>query len=769
MFGIKPEPPVVLDVTLTQYRRNPVPIEDPARRAKILIGKWLQELDGGLNEINLGVVAIQNRGEAQVEYDLETSYCVARLDNHVDVGHHSKIIVSRETGCGYFKCSHVECAELSVTQISVPRQMLDEIGFEGEAALAYRPYDTCRTCSIPVLRTESERRIHAKCYHANGLESAADYRLPVYQHPNNKQTPQEEEYEWVREHFLELWFAREGDKNVSRVFPRNYVSHAWEYPSAPLYSMNGYVLQHSDPSLFFYRMMPSPMILSMANWYQETIDQISEQGSKEDKERFKQLHSAKLEGYEKLIIRLLCKFCWVVQNSSNTQMCLRLHDENGILQQIEPQSVKAYSDTWFPYGRLTKKHIQSPARQCAVGYEVDFEKEFGEIIGNKLNMAKGFRAVREYGIMPPVDYEPDLDAVEGADAIWEGIYKDLCNSQEGVFNYFKSYIAHIAKKPNTKTLVALLIISEGHGVGKDYYINKLLGSRIFGSPAYTQITDIDLAVDKFNEQVCFKVLINVDEVSKAAWNKEEKIRSMITREKVHYRKMYCNAVEIDDRANYIFTTNKFHSVRIVPEDRRFVVWQCGETHKGDHEYWDKMHKYLEDEEVLRHFWYTLMDHDITEFRPADRIPLTNEHIYLTQSALDPVLEFFQELALGLSQNTLREVPVLDREQLQSTNITITGLAPGSRVEFWVPSTDFLEHIRKRDPDYHISHMMLTNQMKGIFGNRLDMVRLYDNATRQKKRGFALRQGWRNVLAANRVSLPLDSRDPVTVSQNSMGW
>lgn len=109
------------------------------------------------------------------------------------------------------------------------------------------------------------------------------------------------------------------------------------------------------------------------------------------------------------------------------------------------------------------------------------------------------------------------------------------NGDRAIYEYLLNWFAYPLQRKR-KTGVCIVVISE-QGYGKGTIAHDLLGCGIYGevkndtqSGCYTQITDIDDIVGRFNSQSCGRIFINADECSSysAAYRMNNKFKNLIT-------------------------------------------------------------------------------------------------------------------------------------------------------------------------------------------------------------------------------------------------
>jgi energy-coupling factor transporter ATP-binding protein EcfA2 len=122
--------------------------------------------------------------------------------------------------------------------------------------------------------------------------------------------------------------------------------------------------------------------------------------------------------------------------------------------------------------------------------------------------------------------------------------------------------------------MATSILLEGpQGCGK-----SLLGQLIAGAypPDQTLECDMESVLSKFNKNLQGKVFIQCDELLVGDKRKiADKIKHLITRDKVIIEPKGVDSYSVRDLANYLFTTNQPDAADLESEDRRLIVLEVG--------------------------------------------------------------------------------------------------------------------------------------------------------------------------------------------------
>jgi putative DNA primase/helicase len=175
--------------------------------------------------------------------------------------------------------------------------------------------------------------------------------------------------------------------------------------------------------------------------------------------------------------------------------------------------------------------------------------------------------------------------------------KILCNHDENVYDYFIKWIAQMIQYPHIKTIMPTFISGEGSGKGTLFKLfEKMLGyEKVFETTNPSR----DVWGD-FNGMMCNCFLVNLNELSKKdTMEAEGKIKGLITDNTLAINQKGIPQYKIKSYHRFITTTNKEEPINSTNGDRRNLIIRSSDEKKGDYIYFETMHKFLEDIDVIR--------------------------------------------------------------------------------------------------------------------------------------------------------------------------
>lgn len=224
---------------------------------------------------------------------------------------------------------------------------------------------------------------------------------------------------------------------------------------------------------------------------------------------------------------------------------------------------------------------------------------------NIFNTWHGFEAEK----LPPINDDAKIN--ELCAPILHHIEEVITGKEH--LGFFLSWLANIIQNPVKKSGVCILIRGE-QGLGKNIILDFIL-YQLIGLRSASQNGSVETLFERFDNSTFNKVLGLVDEVnikdlvgekSKNA----EKLKNLITSRTIKYEEKMIMKVDIPNMINLIFTSNNDNAVPIPFDDRRFTVFDCKNTYKGNKEYFDNLGKHLSNPEVARAFFEYLKKYDI---------------------------------------------------------------------------------------------------------------------------------------------------------------
>jgi sporulation protein YlmC with PRC-barrel domain len=319
------------------------------------------------------------------------------------------------------------------------------------------------------------------------------------------------------------------------------------------------------------------------------------------------------------------------------------HDNNNIIFLTQPQLKMSYSHLSYDVPVYNDKGIFTgcntlPFINKWIGHthnirrkdDVDIYPNSADCPDNIFNLWRPF--AMELLTEPYTHKQTELDFILNH-------IKILCNHDETVYVYFIKWIAQMIQYPHVKTIMPTFISGEGSGKGTLFKLfEKMLGyEKVFETTNPSR----DVWGD-FNGMMCNCFLVNLNELSKKdTIEAEGKIKGLITDNTLAINQKGIPQYKIKSYHRFITTTNKEEPVNTTNGDRRNLIIRSSDEKKGDYIYFETMHTFLEDIDVVRTCYdYFKGIEGMDKFKDIP-IPLTEYHTNLKELSKSPIEQWLE--------------------------------------------------------------------------------------------------------------------------------
>jgi hypothetical protein len=312
--------------------------------------------------------------------------------------------------------------------------------------------------------------------------------------------------------------------------------------------------------------------------------------------------------------------------SSITRDCEALHEMNTKVVLIANQGVIAqYSDM------MRMKHTDFVAVHYADHTHMKYElNSKGELKEKEVSTAKEWLKWPHRAKVGRIAYAPGEDRITPANElnIWPGWgaqpiegdsspFISLCNwlfkspDYTDELSWFMDWLAYPLQNPGSKMNSAVLLWSVQQGTGKSLLAYTMM--EIYGDNAI-EISMRELT-SNFNPWQRSKQFIVADEI--ASGDKRltgDKLKSLITQKNVIVNEKNLPEYLLEDRANYLFTSNHPDALFLEDTDRRFFVFNTNESKLTD-EFYSSYDNWLKNENGASAVFHFLLCRDVSRFNP----------------------------------------------------------------------------------------------------------------------------------------------------------
>jgi hypothetical protein len=252
--------------------------------------------------------------------------------------------------------------------------------------------------------------------------------------------------------------------------------------------------------------------------------------------------------------------------------------------------------------------------------------------------ANGYPFVNTWQGWPHTAKEGDT---EPFDTLVDYLTRELTKEQR---QWLWQWMAYPIQHPGTKMFGALVLWSKRQGTGKSLfsYIYKNL---------YDPIREDRYSIEIGNEQLygshndwqAHKLLIIGDEISSSQKREEQnRLKSRITQPRVLINAKYIPHYTLEDRSNWIFTSNHPDAVFIDNTDRRFFIVHAPEAVMEDSEY-ARIEAWWRSPDGMPALMYKLQHISLKGFNPAARPPTTDAKNEMDEANLNDLGTWVREL------------------------------------------------------------------------------------------------------------------------------
>ena len=240
-----------------------------------------------------------------------------------------------------------------------------------------------------------------------------------------------------------------------------------------------------------------------------------------------------------------------------------------------------------------------------------------QIHGNKLNLWQG------YSIEP----KQNKEALNRVNAHITDI---ICSCDVECVEYLYNWIARCFQYPNKNGQVAVALKGE-KGCGKST-LGKFIKS-IFGQYAL-QVTTPKHLIGNFNAHMADCCFLFADEVFFAGDKAHENIlKGLITEPTLMIESKGIDAVEMPNRTKLLMASNNDWIAPASKDERRYFVLDVSSEKIGDTDYFNALHRDIDNPEIQAAFLYEMLHRDISGFH-VGKIPDTKALQHQREQSLD---------------------------------------------------------------------------------------------------------------------------------------
>ena len=128
---------------------------------------------------------------------------------------------------------------------------------------------------------------------------------------------------------------------------------------------------------------------------------------------------------------------------------------------------------------------------------------------------------------------------------------------------------------------------------------------------------------------------------------EDDLKNKVTAKELRYEKKNQDTITVDNFANFVMTTNNSVTLRVSNDDRRLVLFECSDMHRGDRAYFDALCTQMRGPGVARALYQFFMERDLSKYTSEmafqEHRPRTELYNDTRANSLRPEQAFFSAL------------------------------------------------------------------------------------------------------------------------------
>ena len=282
-------------------------------------------------------------------------------------------------------------------------------------------------------------------------------------------------------------------------------------------------------------------------------------------------------------------------------------------------------------------------------FDVTYQPGEDEVVDGKINLWRGWGIEPKKGNVKP----------------FHDLLKFLFASEPDLQEWFIKWLAYPIQNPGKKNLTSVLLHSEAQGVGKSF-VGYIMGE-IYGDNF--AVVDHEAMGSSFNGWAVNKQFILGEEITGGnSRNAADRLKNMITREKIHVNIKYQPEYDLPDYVNYLLTSNHVDALFLERSDRRSVVHNI-ESEPNEFKWYKRIDKWRDNGGPAHVFYYLLNEVDLSDYDPKEPAPTTaakEQMIALSKSDLDIAVDTLKENpdAILTGAGHTNTCPFLTTAQLQ---------------------------------------------------------------------------------------------------------
>lgn len=227
---------------------------------------------------------------------------------------------------------------------------------------------------------------------------------------------------------------------------------------------------------------------------------------------------------------------------------------------------------------------------------------------------------------------------------------NIYDNNNEVINYLLAYFANRLQRPYQRNKICI-IVKGTEGDGKNTFFDIIKG--IVGRKYYSEIeTAKQIFGDHSTVEDC-KMFVCLNEANpKDNYENSERLKSRITTDTILINPKNITPYDIDNRCDYLMTTNNENCVKVDEGSRRYILIKTSGHYKGNIDFFNDFYKnIIDNKRALRVIYEYLINYNVCSIVPSlnfqdERyIPKTEYQKQVINENKDRILLFLEDLTL----------------------------------------------------------------------------------------------------------------------------
>lgn len=304
------------------------------------------------------------------------------------------------------------------------------------------------------------------------------------------------------------------------------------------------------------------------------------------------------------------------------------------------------------------------------------------IVDNCINLWEGWSVTPATGDITP----------------WNDMLNHLFGEDAAMRWWFEQWVAYPLQNPGAKLSTAVVLWSGKQGVGKSM-IGETIG-KLYGKNFRT-LTSAELHASFNGWMRDCQFALGEENSSSSQRDDSNRLKFLITGASISVNEKFQPAIELNNCANFLFTSNHADAFYLEDADRRYFVWEITADRKPD-EFFTRFVEWRDDPNGIGALMDYLLKLDLTGFLPKGNAPVTEAKRDMIRNSKTDLERWLEETL----EDTDTVLGVLGKEVINLEELTeVYSRARGTRT-----STNAVSRAFGRRGSYAKRRVMTTRRV-----------------------------------------------------------